>query len=165
MGKIYTIAISSAQGNTQAYTDNAGTSTTDIRNVGYYYDWSLLPDTRYKLTFNFISSSHTSTATSVCGLYSDFAQLNTRFALSQTSVANTRLNYSYLGSLRYSLIGASSYLFCDNSSNVELYLERRPQNNNFTVSLINNDANKTAYSSTTLPTSYILTISLEELDE
>ena len=43
---IYTVVLNSAQGTNQPYTDNTGTTTTDIRNVGYFFDWSLLPQDR-----------------------------------------------------------------------------------------------------------------------
>lgn len=164
MSKIYTIVLNSTLGTNQAYIDNAGTSTTDIRNVGFYYDWSLLPNKKYKINFSFITSSHTSTGSNVCNVYCDMAQLDTRFGNPPYTAVSNRLNYCYLGSLKFSLIGASSYLYADNNTNGNIYLNGRPTNNNFTISLINNDLNKTAYSSTTLFSNYTLTLTLEELE-
>lgn len=165
MGKIYTICLNSSQGTIQPYTDNTGTTTTDIRNVGYFYDWSLLPqDKKYKLNFNFITVGHTSTGANVCNIYCDMTQLNTRFAQGLYSTSNTRLNYSYLGSARLTLIGTNSYLWADSNFNGTLYLDRPPTNNNFMISLINNDVNKTPYSSTTLFGGYTLTLSFEEIN-
>jgi hypothetical protein len=163
MGKIYTVCLNSAQGTNQPYTDNIGTTTTDVRNIGYFFDWSLLPNKKYKLNFNFITTNHTSTG-SVCNLFTDMTQLNTRFATPPYSSTSQRLNYSYLGCARLTLIGTNAYLWSDSNFNGTLYLERPPSNNNFTVSLLNNDLNKTPYSSTTLFAGYTLTLTFEELD-
>ena len=107
MGKIYTIVLNSTQGTNQTYTDATGTSTTDIRSVGYFYDWSLLPEKRYKLNFSFCTNSHTSSWVNCINIFSDFAQLNTRFASPPYSAGNPRLNYSFLGIARPTLIGSS----------------------------------------------------------
>jgi hypothetical protein len=166
MGKIYTIVLNSAQGTLQPYTDiGTNTTTTDIRSVGYFYDWSLLPEKRYKLNFTFITSGHTSTWTNVLNIFSDFAQLNTRFATPQYTAGNSSLNYSFLGLSRTTLIGVNSYLFADENLNGSLYLNGRPTNNNFVVYLLNNDANKSPYSSTLLFGNYTLSLSFEELDD
>lgn len=165
MGKIYTIVLNSTQGTNQTYTDATGTSTTDIRSVGYFYDWSLLPEKRYKLNFNFCTNGHTSSWTNCLNIFSDFAQLNTRFASPPYTAGNNRLNYSFLGIARPTLIGANSYLWADDNFNGTLYLNGRPTNNNFVIYLLNNDANKTAYSSTTLFSTYTVTLAFEELDD
>jgi hypothetical protein len=164
MGKIYTIVLNSFQGTAQTYTDATGTSTTDIRSVGYFYDWSLLPEKRYKLNFNFITNGHTATLENTINIFADFAQLNSRFASPPYSAGNNRLNYSYLGIARPTIIGANSYLFANTYLNGTLYLDGRPTNNNFVVYLLNGDANKTAYSSTTLFGGYTITLTFEELD-
>lgn len=165
MGKIYTVVLNSSQGTNQTYYDNTGNATTDIRNVGYFYDWSLLPQNkRYKLDFNFISTSHTSTG-SVCNIFCDMAQLNTMFGMNPSATSNSRLNYSYLGSARLTGIGVNTYLWANVNFNGTLYLERPPTNNNFTISLLNNDLNKTPYSSTTLFGGYTLCLTFEEIDD
>lgn len=164
MGKIYTIVLNSSQGTAQPYTDSAGTTTTDIRSIGYFYDWTLLPDKRYKLNFCFSSNLHTSTLTYCINLFSDFAQLNTRFASPPYSAGNPRLNYSFLGLVRPTVIGSNSYLWSDENLNGTIYLDGRPTSNNFVLYILNNDANKTAYTSTTLPSAYSLVLSFEELD-
>ena len=165
MGKIYTIVLNSSQGSNQSYTDiTTNITTTDIRSVGYFFDWTLIPDKRYKLNFNFITSSHTSTWANALNIFTDMCQLNTRFAQPMNSDGNNRLNYSYLGTSRVNVIGASSYLWADENFNGTLYLDGRPTNNNFVIYLLNNDSNKTPYSSTTLPGQYSLTLSFEEID-
>jgi hypothetical protein len=165
MGKIYTIVLNSSQGTNQPYTDPLGTTTTDIRSVGYFYDWSLLPDKRYKLDFNFCSNLHTASWTNCLNIFSDFAQLNTRFASPPYGSNNPRLNYSFLGLARPTVVGANSYLWADENFNGSQYLNSRPTNNNFVVYLLNNDFYKTAYSSTTSIGTYTITLSFEELDD
>lgn len=165
MGKIYTIVLNSVQGIAQPYTDGANTTTTDIRSIGYFYDWSLLPNKKYKLNFNFSTTGHTSTLANTINLYSDFAQLNTRFATSPVgAITNTRLNYSFLGMAKLTIIGANSYLYADENLNGTIYLDNRPSNNNFSLYILNSDINKSAYSSTTLFGNYTLTLSFEELE-
>ena len=163
MGKIHTFVINSSSGTNQLYTDNAGTSTMDLRSNGYFIDWSLLPESKYKMNFTFSSSAHSALLNHCVLLYCDMAQFNTTFAQPINSVLNTRLNYSFIGYAQLSLISAKCFLYADVNTNQPLYLENRPSNNQFIVYILNNDLNRTAYEETTLFVDYNLVLTLEEI--
>lgn len=154
MGKTYNVVLNSAQGTVGA----------DIRTVIFSYDWSRFPETRYKLSFMFMTSLFTTTNVNVCNIYTDLGQTNTFFAGNSTGTVATS-GYNYLGMTRYSGTGANNWLFADENFNAPHYLSNRPTANQFTVFLLNNDANRTAYSATTYPGNYTLTLCFEELDD
>ncbi len=154
MGKIYNVVLNSGQ----------GTVLTDSRTVSFSYDWSRLPEKRYKLTFMFMTSLFTTTNVNVCNIYVDLGQSNTLFA-SPTTGSVTTSGYNYLGACRYSGTGANQWLFADENFNVPHYLRNRPTANQFTVYLLNNDSARSFYSATTYPGNFTLTLSFEELDD
>lgn len=155
MGKIYNIVLNSSY----------GTASPDIRQVNYFYDWNILEQGRYKLTFSFIASQFTTTNTTVCNVFTDLCQTNTFFASNPNSTQYNSLGYQYLGMLRPTFTGTNQYIYSPNNFNGEIYLNQRPQNNLFTIYLLNNDTDKTAYSSGTLPGNYSLVLTLELLEE
>ena len=152
MGKIYNIVLNSAYGSTNV----------DIRNVSYFYDWSRLEQGRYKLTFTFATAVFTTTNANVLNIFTDLCQTNTFFAGNPNS--SQSYGFQYLGMARASATGANNYLYAPNNFNGEMYLNSRPSNNLFSILLLNNDANKSGYSSTTLPGNYSLILTLELLD-
>lgn len=154
MGKIYNIVLNSAY----------GTVSGDIRTLNFYHDWSKLEEGKYKLTFTFLSAVFTTTNTSVCNIYTDLCQTNTFFAGNPNSTQYPNLNYQYLGIVRPMGSGVNAYIYAPNNFNGEIYLNQRPQQNLFTIYLLNNDTSKSLYSSTTLPNSYSLVLNFELLD-
>ncbi len=155
MGKIYNIVLNSA----------FGTVNTDIRNVSFFYDWSRIEHGRYKLTFTFITSNATLLNGTVLNIYTDLCQTNTFFASNPNGISDgSSYGYQYLGMARASATGTNTYLYSPNNFNGEIYLNQRPQNNVFSILLLNNDVNKTAYTSTTIPANFSLVLSLELLD-
>ncbi len=155
MGKIYNIVLNSAY----------GTANGDIRNVSFFYDWTRIEQGRYKLTFSFIASLFTTTNTTVCNVFTDLCQTNTYFASNPNSTQYNSFAYQYIGMLRPTFTGTNQYIYAPNNFNGEIYLNSRPQNNLFTILLLNNDTDKTAYTSTTLPGNYTLVLTLELLEE
>ncbi len=155
MGKIYNIVLNSA----------FGTVNTDIRNVSFYYDWSRLEHGRYKLTFTFITAYTTLSNVNVLNIYTDLCQTNTFFASNPNGISDgSSYGYQYLGMARPSATGANTYLYSPNNFNGEIYLNQRPQNNVFSILLLNNDINKTAYTASPLFGNYSLVLTLELLD-
>lgn len=155
MGKIYNIVLNSA----------FGTASPDVRQVNFFYDWSRLEQGRYKLSFTFVTSTLTTTNATVLNIFTDLAQTNTFFASNPDGTMNNTYGYQYLGMARASATGASSYLFAPNNFNGEIYLNQRPSNNLFSILLLNNDATKSAYTSTTLMGNFSLVLTLELLEE
>ena len=96
MGKIYNIVLNSA----------FGTVGTDIRTVNFFYDWSILEQGRYKLTFTFITAVLTTTNANVLNIFTDLCQTNTFFAGNPNS--SQSYGFQYLGMARASATGANS---------------------------------------------------------
>jgi hypothetical protein len=156
MGKIYNIVLNSQFGTVAT----AG----DSRAISFFYDWSLLPQGRYKLTFQFNTSTLTTTNTSVLNIFTDLCQTNTFFASNPDGSMKSSYAYQYLGMARATGTGTNNTLYAPNNFNGELYLEQRPQNNLFSILLFNNDDTKTYYSATIINFNYSLILNLELLD-
>jgi hypothetical protein len=149
MGKIYNIVLNSTQ----------GTVNTDTRSVTYYFDWSRLPQKRYKLSFVFQTALFTSTNVNLCNIYADLGQTNNFLAGTDSG------GFNYLGTARFSGTGANSWLYSDENFSPTHHLEGPPSSNQFTVSLLNNNLGRTAFTATTYPSNYTLILSFEEVDE
>ena len=101
----------------------------------YFYDWSLIPDVPYYLTFSFASSVAPITQfAQMAMLYVDLAQSNNQLAKPQSS-AQYSYRSQFLGNLMYAVVGANNYLYAENNTNPATYLNGRPQSNNFTVEI------------------------------
>ena len=101
----------------------------------YFYDWSLIPDVPYYLTFSFASSVGPITQfAQMAMLYVDLAQSNNQLAKPQSS-AQFANRSQFLGNLMYAVVGANNYLYAENNTNPATYLNGRPQSNNFTVEI------------------------------
>ena len=101
----------------------------------YFYDWSLIPDVPYYLTFSFASSVAPITQfAQMAMLYVDLAQSNNQLAKPQSS-AQYSYRSQFLGNLMYAVVGNNNYLYAENNTNPATYLNGRPQSNNFTVEI------------------------------
>ena len=157
MGKIYNFVLNSQIASAvSAYTFEEE----------YFIDWSLLPMTKYKVIFSFMSANQVSTNVSVANIYLDLGQgSSVKLA---TPTGRTSLKSSFLGCLEIrsytnSTPVSGSYLFASTTTNPPIYLESRPQNNNVQVQI---DQSATATDVSYLPISgqYTMILSLESLD-
>ncbi len=150
MGKIYNIVLMSSIGN--------GISTSGET---FFYDWSQIPDKPYKLSFTFNSSTSTTNPNIIPLIYVDLGQTNNTIAIPQND-NNIGFRSSFLGCLRYTLAGFSgvNILYADAMTNPPSYLNGRPQSNNFTAQILQNDGSFINY---TPPSNYVLTLYLEEI--
>ena len=106
-----------------------------LSNDTYFYDWSLIPDVPYYLTFSFTSSVATMTQVAqMAMLYVDLSQSNNQIAKPQSS-AQYSYRSQFLGNLMYAVVGPNNYLYAENNTNPATYLNGRPQSNNFTVEI------------------------------
>ncbi len=106
-------------------------------NETFFYDWSLIPDVPYYLTFSFASSVCPITQfAQMAMLYIDLAQSNNQLAMPQSSGQSVNRS-QFLGNLMYAVIGNNNYLYAENNTNPVTYLNGRPQSNNFTVEIRN----------------------------
>ena len=101
----------------------------------FFYDWSLIPDVPYYLTFSFASSVAPITQfAQMAMLYIDLAQSNNQLAKPQSS-AQFANRSQFLGNLMYAVVGPNNYLYAENNTNPATYLNGRPQSNNFNVEI------------------------------
>ncbi len=123
--KIYNVVLQSAIGD--------GTTTTSSET--FFYDWSLIPDVPYIITFSFMSGAIALTSVGqIASLYVDLSQSYNQLARPQSS-AQSAYRGQFLGNLMYAVVSANNYLYSENNTNPPTYLNGRPQSNNFTVEI------------------------------
>lgn len=121
----------------------------------FYYDWGQMPEGEYKVTFCFTSAIATLVNTTIANIFVDLGQ-GTPIA----SVDGSCYKSHYLGMLRPTATGASSYLFADLNGNPPIYLMNRPNNNRVFVQIhANTGTFETNYSP--VPGAYTLCMSFE----
>ena len=124
--KIYNVVLQSAIG------DGATTSSET-----FFYDWTQLPDVPYNVSFSFMSSVNPMTQIGqTASLYVDLSQSYNQLATAQSS---TQYAYrgQFLGNLMYAVVATNNYLYAENNTNPQTYLNGRPRNNNFSVEIHN----------------------------
>ena len=125
--------------------------------TSFWFDWSIVPDGKYDLTFSYMSDDTTSTLSPVMTLWVDFNSVGNTY-LAGNGQSN---KINCLGSLLSNKHGANSFYYADITSNPPTRLSK-PTNNVFTVSL-NEGLTTTAYS-TPVAAQYVLVLHFEEVD-
>ena len=131
-----------------------------VASKSYFVDWGRLPESRYKVTFSFTSSTLT-VATTFDGMLfiPELGCSNNTIVSSSTS--NGAYYNGFIGLLRnYS----TNYIENGILDNPPSFLRSRPNSNQISVHIHQNtSAIQTAY--TPLPARYTLVLSLEQLDD
>ena len=148
-GEIYNFVLFSAIGD--------GT----VANKSFFVDWSILPESRYKLTFSFASSTLVnSTAYEAMLFINEIGCSNNVLCMGPFS--STANNAGFIGIIRDNI--NMGYLSTNITDNPPSYLRGRPTANQITVRIHRNNALiETDYSP--LPDKYTLTLSLEQLED
>lgn len=120
---------------------SAGASLADCR---FGMNWGILPDGEYEVHFTFISKVMNLSTTDIACINVNLGSSNVFQAGSHTS-ANT---INFIGVAKPYLVGTSSYLLSEDSTNPPLFLNGRPRDNYIDV-LINANDNITAFTPTT----------------
>ena len=134
---------------------------TTTASKAYFIDWNRLPNSRYKLTFAFTSSTLTIATTFDAMLYiSELGCCNNTICMD--SAGSSAYNAGFIGIIRnYSV---TTYLETNIMDNPPSFLRSRPNSNQITVHIHQNlSTTETAY--TPLPTRYTLILSFEQLDD
>ena len=134
---------------------------TSVASKSYFVDWNRLPNSRYKLTFSFTSSTLTIATTFDAMLYiSELGCCNNTICMAQTG--SSAFNAGFIGMIRnYSV---TTYLETNIIDNPPSFLRSRPCDNVINVKINQNLATtETAY--TPLPARYTLILSFEQLDD
>ena len=134
---------------------------TSVASKTYFIDWNRIPNSRYKLTFSFTSSTLTIATTFDAMLYiNELGCCNNTTCMGQ--FGSLSLNPGFIGIIRN--YTATTYLETNIIDNPPSYLRSRPRDNQITAHIHQNLATQTtAY--TPLPTRYTLILSFEQLDE
>ena len=106
-------------------------------NETFFYDWTQIPDVPYHVSFSFTSSVNPMTQIGqTASLYVNLSQSYNQIATAQSS-PQSAYRGQFLGNLMYAVVAANNYLYAENNTNPETYLNGRPQNNNFAVEIHN----------------------------
>ena len=134
---------------------------TSVASKTFFIDWNRIPNSRYKLTFSFTSSTLTiATAFDAILYINELGCCNNTTCMAQ--FGSTSLNSGFIGILRN--YTATTYLETNTIDNPPSFLRSRPNTNQITVNIRQNLATQiTAY--TPLPTRYTLILSFEQLDD
>ena len=134
---------------------------TSVANKFYFVDWSRLPESRYKLTFNFTSSTLTAATAFDAMLYINELGCSNNVICFAPS-GSTAQNAGFIGFIRnYSAI---AYLEVNIIDNPPSYLRSRPRDNQINVRIHQNLVTQTT-DYTPLPARYTIILSLEQLDD
>jgi hypothetical protein len=123
----------------------------------YNFDWSVLPDVPYYLSFSFTASDNATyvlATAPTASIYIDFGE-NTQ---TYTCIVNNNgaPSSQYIGSLRKRHISGTNHcLYADQNTNPPVYLNGRPSNKNFLIRIFTD--NLALYDLSMLG-SYILTL-------
>ena len=120
---------------------SAGASLADCR---FGMNWGILPDGEYEVHFTFISKVMNLSTTDIACINVNLGSSNVFQAGSNTS-ANT---INFIGVAKPYLVGTTSYLLSEDSTNPPLFLNCRPGDNYIDVRINAND-NITAFTPTT----------------
>ena len=130
----------------------AGTPNNDTK---FYYDWTFLNDTEYKLTFSFNGSSANSTS-AIPSVHIDLGQTST-YAVSSTMISG--INSLSIGTLT----NTGLLLSANQVSNGSIYLSHRPTNSIFSVRILDPSGVPLLDNGASIMNNYILTLHLEQL--
>lgn len=117
----------------------AGTKTgLSANEVQYNIDWSIIPDQPYKIHFAYLGEVNNIDATTIPMVYMDLvAPCNVYQAGSMTQRTQAQSS-NFLGFIQMYLLGASSFLHAEDTTNHPVYITGRPRNNNPRIQIFNN---------------------------
>ena len=127
----------------------------------FYIDWNVLPESRYKLTFSFVSSTLAVATTYEAMLFINELGCSSNI-ICNGPYSHTGLNGGYIGILKDNVNEA--YLASSINDNPPSFLKNKPATNQVNVKIHrNNSSLNNDY--TPLPAKYTLVLSFEQLDE
>ena len=132
-----------------------------VASKSYFINWGNLPESRYKVTFSFTSSTLTIATTFDAMLFIPDLGCSNNTIVNSPNGNNAYYN-GFIGIIRNYAV--TTYLETNIIDNPPSFLRSRPNSNQITVHIHQNTtAIQTAY--TPLPARYTLILSLEQLDD
>ena len=132
-----------------------------VANKSFFVDWSILPESRYKLTFSFASSNLTISANYEAMLFINEIGCSNNIVC-MGPYGSTAKNAGFIGIIRDNI--NMGFLSTNLTDNPPSYLRGRPTANQITVRIHRNNAViETDYDP--LPDKYTLILSLEQLED
>jgi hypothetical protein len=136
-----------------------GTGT--VANKYFFVNWNRLPESRYKLTFSFVSSTLTVSTSYEAMLYISELGCCNNTVVSAPS-GTSAYNAGFIGIIRDN--NNALYLATSTIDNPPSYLRNKPTSNQINVR-IHQNLSTLGTDYTPLPTRYTLILSFEQLDE
>lgn len=149
----YTVVVNS--------TANIASTGTGANTRTYNFDWTVFPDVPYELHFTYIGQLNNIDYSTLPMIYVDFnvaTQVYEPQTLALSGGKTVARTSQYIGFLESYLVGASSFLHAEDGTNCPVYLAGRPQNNQFTVRVVNNNGAPYTASGATALGDYVLTM-------
>ena len=133
---------------------------TSVANKYFFVNWNRLPESRYKLTFSFTSSTLTVATTFDAILYiSELGCCNNTTCMSTSG--SSAYNAGFIGILRNVTV---NYIDTNTMDNPPSFLRSKPTDNQINVR-IHQNLSTTGTDYTPLPARYTLILSFEQLDD
>lgn len=156
MGKVYNIVILS-----QLTTTVTGQSSDCL----CFFDWSLLPQSRWKCRLTSVLGSAGFTTNQVCQVFTDLGIMNNEMARNSVGgyTGTNRYNSQYVGTIMETNQGANATFYCPATKNPPFYLNQTPQNTSFKLNLVNHGVGQGLF--TPNITACIFVLSMEMLDD
>lgn len=132
-----------------------------VANAGYYFDWSVFPDGKYKLTWVFVSGTCNMAAMAAIPMVEINLGQSKAFRIDPTNVQTATTNV--VGVVVPNILATATFLAADLTTNAPVFLDHRPSNNTFSVRLMTNALAPVDFvdnAAAVLP-AYVLTLSLE----
>ena len=122
----YDIVLKSSSGTQNASSNNS---------MSFTFDWSILEDKPYELTFNYCCEAFTTTTTTCVGSITTDLNLGSNYQNSVSTVQNAPFS-NVLGIIS-SGTGTTgvSYLYADSNTNEHIFLFGRPEQKTFTINI------------------------------
>ena len=131
-----------------------------ICNSDFFFDWSVLPEGKYKLSFSYISSNVNQSNVEYIPILNVALGQSTNFNADPLRISAITTNA--IGVLIPYVVSTKSYLYADKNINHPLIINR-PSQNNFKVNILNDTNGFWTDTDFNEMESYVLTLSFEQL--
>lgn len=135
--------------------------------ANYTIDWgSILKNNQaYTLSFTYIGGINVVNGAKIACLYADLETSNKQNSATSFGASSSQM-LGFLKPSQFAPNQNTNYLHAETNTNISSYLEGRPRNNNFTISILDNATTPIPFTDSTPsnPAPYILVLSFREVD-